>query len=237
MIYPWRKRSIQPAPKLRARSEKRSAPQNQDRSQQHFDTKSLIGFTAYFELKLFSLLSELAGTADNLVNAEAISLAAGTALNTHHDLTRLLLDEGADPFSAMGQHRPVVDRFFQAVESKYLPEVLLTGFIGAGLIEDFIVELLPMHSDAYGVLNSRVSVRERESVISEVLNSLLEQQPGLADRMALWGRRLVGDMMLACYSAVGVSGADALKNPTLSAAMTKSIATHTRRMDSLGLTA
>ena len=58
-------------------------------------------------------------------------------------------------------------------------------------------------------------------MLEDELRTLIEQNPRVASRLAMWGRRLIGDTMLVARSA----------------AFAELIGAHTRRMDALGLTA
>jgi len=75
-------------------------------------------------------------------------------------------------------------------------------------------------------------------VLESELSAAIEADPTLADRLALWGRALVGDTLLIARSALraseapGTAGADEVEP-----VFTELIADHTRRMDALGLTA
>ena len=68
----------------------------------------------------------------------------------------------------------------------------------------------------------------------------IEGTPRLSDRMAVWGRRLVGDVLLQMYLAVNGPDATGRAVPSqarLEPAFNDIVASHTRRMDELGLTA
>ena len=73
------------------------------------------------------------------------------------------------------------------------------------------------------------------------LQTAIENDVALGSRLAMWGRRLVGDTLLVARSAMPAAdpgtdrgdGAEARIEPVF----TELIAAHTRRMDGLGLTA
>jgi len=74
-------------------------------------------------------------------------------------------------------------------------------------------------------------------VLESELRSAIQGQPRLADRLALWGRSLVGDTLLIARSALRASDASARAGEQVEPVFTELIADHTRRMDALGLTA
>ena len=78
--------------------------------------------------------------------------------------------------------------------------------------------------------------------LAAMLRASISADPVLASSLAMWGRRLVGNTLLAARSAL--ADVDSPGTPLHHAAeaniepvFTELIAAHTRRMDGLGLTA
>ena len=78
--------------------------------------------------------------------------------------------------------------------------------------------------------------RDDESAIVAELSAAIDDDPQLASRLALWGRRLVGDTLLVARAAISASHESA-DDERLEPVFTELVAAHTRRMDALGLTA
>lgn len=74
-------------------------------------------------------------------------------------------------------------------------------------------------------------------MIERELSEAIATQPGLDDRLALWGRSLVGDTLLIARSALRAAEANGALGTDVEPVFTELIAAHTRRMDALGLTA
>ena len=74
-------------------------------------------------------------------------------------------------------------------------------------------------------------------VLESELRAAIAADPVLADRLALWGRSLVGDTLLLERSALRASDARDGTGEDVEPVFTELIAGHTRRMDALGLTA
>ena len=76
--------------------------------------------------------------------------------------------------------------------------------------------------------------------MAELIQAGIDDNPRLASRLAMWGRRLVGDTMLVARSALTLSpearGHDS-DEARIEPVFTELIAAHTRRMDVLGLSA
>jgi hypothetical protein len=74
-------------------------------------------------------------------------------------------------------------------------------------------------------------------LIGAELTAAIGDNPRLASRLALYGRRLVGDVLLLARSALDLPENTAPDDERLEPVLTELIADHTRRMDELGLTA
>jgi LPS sulfotransferase NodH len=85
-------------------------------------------------------------------------------------------------------------------------------------------------------ISALLSDDEAEDLLVEELREAIDGNPRLASRLAMWGRRLVGDTMLVARSALHLEQrADGEER--VEPIFTELIAAHTRRMDALGLTA
>jgi LPS sulfotransferase NodH len=76
-----------------------------------------------------------------------------------------------------------------------------------------------------------------EELLAAELLAAIDANPRLAARLAMWGRRLVGDTMLVARSALKTSANHDSDEARIEPVFTELIAAHTRRMDALGLTA
>ena len=79
-----------------------------------------------------------------------------------------------------------------------------------------------------------------EETMAELIQAGIDDNPRLASRLAMWGRRLVGDTMLVARSALTRSGELTRHDSDearIEPVFTELIAAHTRRMDVLGLSA
>jgi LPS sulfotransferase NodH len=70
-----------------------------------------------------------------------------------------------------------------------------------------------------------------------MLREAIDAHPRLSSRLAMWGRRLVGDTMLVARSALRFTEDHLSDEARIEPVFTELIAAHTRRMDALGLTA
>ena len=79
---------------------------------------------------------------------------------------------------------------------------------------------------------------DREAaIIVEQLQAAIDVDPAVASRLALFGRRLLGDAILLARSAIAGSGDRDHDEARMEPVFTDLIAAHSRRMDALGFTA
>ncbi|WP_235825341.1 ferritin-like fold-containing protein [Agromyces badenianii] len=196
-----------------------------------------LGQAAYIQLEFFESLARSVATAPTLTSKEGLSRAAGVALRKHHAFIAELRRLGVEPVDVMAPFAPAADRFRQASAGADWYELLLGIHVTSGMLDDYFARLA-------GGLPGEIAARVRgilaEDASSEVLHdelfAAIEAQPGLADRLALWGRSLVGDTLLIARSALRASDS-ADRAGDVEPVFTELIAAHTRRMDALGLTA
>jgi hypothetical protein len=202
------------------------------------DPVPFLGQAAYIQLEFFESLAKAVATAPDLVSKEGLSSAAGIALRKHHELIAELRRLGAEPAEVMAPFAPATDRFRLATLGADWHELLLGIHITSGMLDDYFARLadgLPAE------LGTRVRGILGESgaavVIEQELAAAIAADETLDDRLALWGRRLVGDTLLIARSALRASETGDALGADVEPVFTELIAAHTRRMDALGLTA
>jgi len=114
---------------------------------------------------------------------------------------------------------------------------VLGAYVGAGLLNDVFVRLAAgLDGDPRDRIVRVLEAGDDQAVIVDELSRAIGDDPALASRLALWGRRLVGDTLLVARAAIDASHVSA-DDERLEPVFTELIAAHTRRMDALGLTA
>jgi len=199
---------------------------------------AFLGQAAYIQLDFFESLSRAVATAPTLVAKEGLSAAAGVALRKHHDLIAELRRLDVEPEAVMAPFAPATDRLGESTAGADWYELLLGIHVTSGMLDDYfsrLAEGLPVE------LGTRVRAVLHEEgaggVLETELRAAIEAQPGLADRLALWGRSIVGDPLLIARSALRASDSADRLGERVEPVFTELIAEHTRRMDALGLTA
>jgi len=198
-----------------------------------------LGQAAYMTLVLFENLGRAVSSAPTTAAKTALSRAAAQVLEAHEGLVTEMRGLGIDPVAAMDPFRPGLDEYQARVQGADWAETLVTCYLTTGFLADFFTGLaagLPEGlADRIALL---LDVDHGEQILEEQLRGVIEHSPRIASRLAMWGRRLIGDTMLVARSALVVNAAHTeLEVDRVEPAFAELIGAHTRRMDALGLTA
>ncbi len=162
----------------------------------------------------------------------------------HHDrLAGRLRELGADPAAAMAPFVPALDGFHEGTRPRTWLEGLVKAYVGDGLAADFYREIagfLP-EPDRSLILEVLADTGHADFAVREVRAAIASQR-ALAGRLALWGRRLVGEAI--SQSQAVIAERDGLAQLIMEgtgdltgiARLVERITTaHTERMRALGL--
>lgn len=236
-FFSRRKRGIT-APTLTPRSERVERDDKVDLSDMTPAVVPFLGQVAYFELAVFESLTRAVTDAPDLASKEGLSAAAGEVLAKHHGLVAELRKKKVDPAEAMAPFAPAIDRFEQLTIGRDWYETLLGVYLTSGFLDDFFVRLVKGLPKTLAPRIKELLVTDRSAeVIVGILKQAMQEDPTLSSRLALWGRRLVGDTQLVARSALHGSGNREDDELKIEPVFTDLIAAHSRRMDGLGLTA
>jgi hypothetical protein len=221
-----------------------------------------LGKAAYLQLIAFENLSAAVATAPTAAAKERLTRAASLTLARQHGLTAEIIRAGGVPGDVMGLYSEAIDDFSDRVAGKDWFETLISCHIAAGFIDDFLARLAEGLPKGYAERVAEVLTTDSGAeLIATEIAVAIDASPLLASRLAMWGRRLVGDTMLItryvleetnpAEAANGAEGSNAgaqtagrlhsFKGAETEARIepifNELIAAHTRRMDALGLTA
>jgi hypothetical protein len=239
-VVNWFRRNAQriEAPKLRPRQSAPVASTKVDLATLTPDLTEFLGKSAYLQLTMFENLSRVVRSAPNTEAKSALSQVAGLALLKHQALTAELERQGSDAAETMQPFVAEIDAFQRVTQGNDWYESVTSCYLTAGFLDDFLVRLaagLPgaAGSRAIGILSEKTG----EDIMARELLAAIEKNPRLAARLAMWGRRLVGDTMLVARWMLRPSENHDSDEERIEPVFTELIAAHTRRMDALGLTA
>ncbi|MFF1574515.1 ferritin-like fold-containing protein [Leifsonia sp. NPDC058292] len=202
------------------------------------DLLPYLGQAAYLQLEAFQTLSRVVGQVDDLAAKESVAAAAGAALSKHQGIVAEIRRRGDDPAEVMQEFADEIDGFTALTTGADWQETLLAVQVTNGLLDDFFIRLaVGLPGDVGPRMAHLLGSDGGQDGVMEVLRNAIGADPRLASRLALWGRRLVGDTLLVARSALHLSGNTATDEERIEPIFTELIAAHTRRMDALGLTA
>jgi hypothetical protein len=202
------------------------------------DLLPYLGQAAYVQLALFETLGHAVSVAPTAASKVAISRVAALALAKHHGLAAEIKRLGHEPGPVMAPFAARIDEYARTTLGADWYEMLVTAYLTAGLLGDFQLQLAQgLSADARTRIILLLSGDDGHALLVDELRAAIDTNPRLAPRLAMWGRRLVGDTLLIARSSL-TNISDSHRNEArLEPAFTELIAAHTRRMDSLGLTA
>lgn len=197
-----------------------------------------LGRAAYVELTLFENLSRAISTAPSIASKASIGRAAEITLARHRALLDEVVRAGGSDAIAMEPYAAPADEFERETHGADWYETLVTCYLTTGFLDDFFTRLAAgLPDDVRERIAAIFGGASGERLLADELLAAIEANPRLASRLAMWGRRLVGDTMLLARSALVYSENHSSDEARIEPVFTELIAAHTRRMDALGLTA
>jgi hypothetical protein len=154
----------------------------------------LLGALAYGELSAFDHLADDAGLAPTLTARAEMSAMAAVEFGHYQRLADRLVAVGADPEAAMAPFVAALETYHSLTKPSTWLESVVKAYVGDGMAADFYREVAEFVDDGTGELIRAVltDAGRAEFAVREVAAAVAEQ-PAVAGRLALWGRRLVGE--------------------------------------------
>jgi len=209
----------------------------------------LLGGLAYSELSAFERLTEDAGSAPTLEDKVALAAMAAGEFGHLEALLARLRELDADPFAAMEPFHAPVDAFHAHTAPSNWLESLIKAYVGDGLAADFYREIAAYVDVATRelVIATLEDTGHSDFVVERVRNAIAAD-PKVAGRLALWGRRLMGEALSQAQlvaaerdalTALLVGGVDrpGMDLAAIGRMFARLSETHTARMAALGLQA
>jgi len=156
----------------------------------------LLGALAYGSLVAFDRMAADARLAPDLRRRAALSTMAGAEIANYRRLTDRIEELGADASEVMEPFVAALDDFHEATAPRDWLEGLVKAYVGDGIADDFYREIANFlePGDRDLVLEVLHDSTYTEFAVAEI-RAALETDPKLANRLALWARRLVGEAL------------------------------------------
>ncbi|NPC95965.1 ferritin-like fold-containing protein [Nocardioides sp. zg-DK7169] len=207
----------------------------------------LLGAVAYGEISAFERLAEDARLAPSLEDKVAIATMAAGEFGKVRLLHQRLEELGADPFVAMAPFRSPIDSFHEHTAPSDWYEGLIKAYVGDGLADDFYREVAAyLDVETRDLIVSSLEETAHSAFVVDRVRAAIARDPRLGGRLALWGRRLVGEALIQAQrvaaerdslSALLAGGTDrpGLDLAAIGRMFARLTERHAERMDSLGL--
>lgn len=219
------------------------------------EPRAFLGQLAYLQLSQFEILTnELKFSPKTQYKAE-LSEAAAKSFEKYRAISKKLASLGVDPTDAMDPYVERIETFHSRTSGNNWHESVIKVYLVSGLLDDFYrrlaVGLEPaLRADVEKALNDK----KFEAFAKRVLLESMAADPQLPSSLALWGRRLMGDVLLelrAAFDNRKLAGLPKTKKLStdeerelnlaayskIEPLISELIGAHTIRMDALGLTA
>jgi len=161
-------------------------------------TVDLLGVLAYGELTAFERLASDARLAPSVGDKTALASMAVAEFGHFSKLRDHLAASGADPEAAMTPFVKALDDFHDSTEPNDWLEGLIKAYVGDGLATDFYREVAGSLQDRQTrelVLEVLADTGQAAFAVARVTEAIAAE-PAVAGRLALWGRRLVGEAII-----------------------------------------
>jgi hypothetical protein len=239
-VFSWLKRWKKPASSGAKRSMRRRATDTVPVEIPEFAPGILpfLGMTAYLQLSLYEAATQAVSGAVTLEAKEVLAEVAGDTLQKHHRFTHEIQRRGYEPHKIMRPYAPIIERYTRRVAVPDLHQHVLAIWLVGGLFDEFFADLAGGMNDKFSSTAAEI-LRENSgrNRLQELLLKELKDNPAVADSLALWGRRLVGDTLLLAREVLRLSEHQSFDAEKMEPVFTELTGAHMRRMDSLGLTA
>ena len=208
----------------------------------------LLGLIACGELFAFENLSKDCARSSSLSAKAQLGEIACGEFGHFKQVRDRIVSLGADPDELVNSYIPILTEFHENTAPRDLLEGLLKVYVGDGIAADFGREVAQLvDPDTQAFINEVLSGNAQAEFVVPYVQQALSEDPGAAGRLALWGRRLMGEALAQAQRVaadrpdlaqlvIGGVGADGAGLADFSNMLARLTERHSERMTSLGLT-
>lgn len=209
----------------------------------------LLGVLAFGEISACERLVADAQLAPDLRSKVEVATMAAAEFAHFEALRDRLVEMGEDPFAAMDPFEATFTDFHRKTRPADFLEGLVKAYVGDGLAADFYREIAAyLDPSTREIVVETLSGTGHSEFVVEQVRAAIERDPRVGGRLALWGRRLMGEalrqaqVLVAERDALTAVLAGGVETPGLdltaiSRMFTRITEAHTERMARLGLAA
>jgi hypothetical protein len=209
----------------------------------------LLGVIAYGELSAFERLAEDGKMAPGLEDKADLASMACIEFSHFGSLRARLSELGVDPYAAMEPFQTPFDGFHARTAPSDWLEGLVKAYVGDGLAADFYREIAAfLDVETRTLIIDSLQDAGQSAFVVDRVRKAIEQEPRVGGRLALWGRRLMGEALSQAQrvaaereslTALLSGGVDrpGMDLASVARLFTRLTENHNKRMEALGLSA
>ena len=207
----------------------------------------LLGLLAYGALTAFDRLAEDARMAPTLADKVQLATMAGRQVDHFGRIRSRLAEFDVDVMAAMRPFHEPFNGFHEHTRPKDWLEGLVKAYVGDGIAADFYREVAAfVDADTRALVHEVLADSGHADFVVGRVRSAIENDPKVGGRLALWGRRLVGEALSQARRVAadrdaltslltGTVDRPGLDLAAVSRMFSRLVENHTRRMATLGL--
>ncbi|MGL5928957.1 MAG: ferritin-like fold-containing protein [Dermatophilaceae bacterium] len=205
----------------------------------------LLGVLAYGELTAFIRMAVDSDLAPTLSLKSSMAQLANAEYLQYVQLVERMTTMGIEPEPAMAPFVAPLTAYHERTKPKGWLEGLVKAYVGEGIAKDFYREMSALvDAETRAVMNLALDDAAETEFIVSIVRDALRTDRTAAGRLALWGRRLLGEALSQAQavaverdamSALLVGGGVDLAE--VGAMFTRLTTNHEKRMNRLGLAA
>ena len=209
----------------------------------------LLGILAYGALAAFERLAEDARRAPTLADKVRVASMAAAQVSHFERVRERLGELDADVMAAMQPFHVPFNAYHEYTRPKDWLEGLVWTYVGNGFAADFYREIAAfVDADTRTLVHEVLDDRGQAEFVVENVRAAIAADRKVAGRLALWGRRLVGEALSQAQRVAadrdaltslltGTVDRPGMDLAAISRMFTRLVENHTRRMARLGLQA
>lgn len=163
----------------------------------------VLGLLASSELAAFARLADDAELAPTTQQRITLSRLGGVAITRLHRIEDRVVELGGELVTTVEPFLGVFDEFERRTAASDWWERLLKAFVGYGVQDDLAWLLAkPLDEVTRELVHELLADAAHATFVVETLTAAIDAAGASADRLALWGRRLVGEALRAVPALV-----------------------------------
>jgi len=156
----------------------------------------LLGVIAYGELSAFERLAADVRLAPGLEDKAELAAMASTEFGHFIRLRDRLAELSVEPYAAMAPFQEPFDAFHARTAPADWFEGLVKAYVGDGLAADFYREISAfVDVDTRALIISSLEDAGQSAFVVDRVRKAIAREPRVGGRLALWGRRLMGEAL------------------------------------------